>query len=819
MENNRKINIGLLHSLTGTMALSEKSLLDAGLMAVREINDQGGILGHLLEPVIRDGESDPLVFAHQAESLIAGGAATLFGAWTSASRKAIKPLLERDNGLLFYPVQYEGLEESRHIVYTGSCLNQQIETSVLWALANLGKAFFLVGSDYVFPRAAGQLVRTLVRENGGHLAGEEYFELGSQDFSKLIENIRELGPVVIFNTLNGDSNLGFFRQFDASGLTAREAPVMSVSINETEIQLLGGCADGHYACWSYFQSLENDENARFVSDFRKMYGTGRVCTAPMVMAWSQVWLWKQAVERAGSFQPEKVIPQLPGCTLASPAGPVTIMANNHVAKMMRIGRVGHEGQFRVVWESEKPIAPLPWLGLEEASFSRNALVRDCLASYPELLHRYSMLEKEMNRCMLLEDQMKHLNDELEITIRNRTHELKDSIEELRVAKTHAEEASRLKSSLVLNLSHELRTPINGILGFGDILIGTLDEPRQKSLVNNMVQMGRRLLVTFTSMLKLSRLEAENANPVLEACNLSEFIRSEVQKYQAPAALKKITIKTDLENDLACRIDRQILADILFFLLDNAIKYTDEGYIWVKLRKLQDGDGPCIELVIKDTGIGISQEQMDYIFDAFRQGSEGMGRAYDGAGLGLTICKKLLTVLGGTIGVESTLGAGTSFRITLRGIEPIDPLILENQPELNTLVSRVKDFFSRAEPKKRVLIVEDNMINATLLVQYIEEYCYSDIAKNGQLALKYAWQYDYDLFLMDINLGPGLDGIQVTREMRTLKNYADVPVIAVTGYSTDAEKQQILDGGLNGFISKPFTQDELMLEIGRVLRIV
>ena len=204
------------------MALSEQPLLDAERMALDEINQLGGVLGCRIEPIIADGDSTPETFAQRAGELLASGVKVLFGCWTSASRKAVRPVVEAASGLLWYPVQYEGLEESPHIVYTGSCLNQQISPAVEWALANVGSRLFLLGSDYVFPRTANKLIRSLVESHGdgGAIVAERYVPLGEQDFADVIREIQRLRPQLVFNTLNGDSNLAFFRQYRAAGLTA-----------------------------------------------------------------------------------------------------------------------------------------------------------------------------------------------------------------------------------------------------------------------------------------------------------------------------------------------------------------------------------------------------------------------------------------------------------------------------------------------------------------------------------------------------------------------------------------------------------------------
>ncbi len=398
--------IGLLHSLTGTMAISEQALLDVEKLAIDEINSDGGLLGCLIDPVVADGVSDPMEFQRQAERLTDQGITQLFGCWTSASRKAVKPVVEKNGCLLWYPVQYEGLEESCNIIYSGACLNQQISPAVNWLLAHLGKRVFLLGSDYVFPQAANKLVKSIITQShDAGIAGERYVPLGSQDFGQVIAELKTAQPEVIFNTLNGDSNVAFFKAYDAVGLAAATLPILSVSIGETEVQHIGPGAEGHYACWSYFQSLDNPENRAFMERFRQRFGSNRVCSAPMVMAYMQIYLWKTAVELAGSFAPSDILRVLPCIELNSPAGLLTMNRNHHLTKECHIGKVLPGGQFATVWSSPNRIAPLPWLGVERCDVAHIALIKDSMAAFTDSLHYSAMLKKETEERQRLSDEV------------------------------------------------------------------------------------------------------------------------------------------------------------------------------------------------------------------------------------------------------------------------------------------------------------------------------------------------------------------------------------------------------------------------------
>ena len=297
------VRVGVLHSLSGTMALSEKPVVDATLLAIDEINKQGGVLGRPVEAVVEDGASDWPTFARLADKLITKDkVSTVFGCWTSASRKTVKPLFEQHDHLLFYPVQYEGLENSPNIIYTGAAPNQQILPAVKWCCSFLGKKrLFLVGSDYVFPRCANAIIRDQAAALGGEIIGEEYLLLGSQDTAGVVTKIAAAQPDIILNTINGDANVAFFRGLRAAGITAEKIPTISFSLAEEELTTLD-TKDlvGDYAACNYFMSINRPQNHAFVRRFQAKFGPHRVTTDPMEAAYFGVHLWAKAVEAAGS---------------------------------------------------------------------------------------------------------------------------------------------------------------------------------------------------------------------------------------------------------------------------------------------------------------------------------------------------------------------------------------------------------------------------------------------------------------------------------------------------------------------------------------
>jgi urea ABC transporter urea binding protein len=358
------IKIGVLHSLTGTMSISEISVKDATLLAVEEINAAGGVFGRPLKAVIEDGASDLQTFAQKAKQLLLESqVAVVFGCWTSASRKAVLPALEQSNGLLFYPVQYEGLEQCPNIFYTGAAPNQQIVPGVNYLLATGKRKIFLLGSDYIFPRTANRIVKAQLAALGGELAGEVYLPLGSREVEEAIAHILAVKPDAILNTLNGDSNVAFFLHLREAGLKPEDLPVMSVSVAEEEVRAIGPSnIAGHLVVWNYFQTVDTAENRKFVKAYQARYGENRVTDDPIEAAYLGVYLWKQAVEKAGSIDVAKVRAAAKNIEFAAPSGLVKIDAQTqHTWKTVRIGQVRSDGQIEEIWNSGAPVQPDPFL--------------------------------------------------------------------------------------------------------------------------------------------------------------------------------------------------------------------------------------------------------------------------------------------------------------------------------------------------------------------------------------------------------------------------------------------------------------------------
>ena len=358
------IKVGILHSLSGTMAISETSVRDAEMLAIDEINSAGGVLGKQLVPVVEDGASNNATFSEKAQKLLdSDGVACVFGCWTSASRKAVLPVFEARNGLLWYPIQYEGMEQSPNIFYVGAAPNQQIVPAVDYLAENYGPKIFLMGSDYVFPRTANTVIKAQAEAKGYEVVGETYTPMGHTDYATIINKIRAAKPDFVFNTLNGDSNVSFFKQLKDSGITCDDVMTCSVSIAEEEVKGIGaGYLAGHLVSWNYYQTTDTPENRRFVAAYKAAYGEDRVTDDPIEAGYDAVYLWAAAVGKAGSTAVDDVRAAAGGIQIDAPEGKMTIDGETqHMYKPVRIGRINDSGLIDEIYASKEPIKPDPYL--------------------------------------------------------------------------------------------------------------------------------------------------------------------------------------------------------------------------------------------------------------------------------------------------------------------------------------------------------------------------------------------------------------------------------------------------------------------------
>jgi urea transport system substrate-binding protein len=361
------VTVGILHSITGTMAISEIGSVQAEKLAIKQINESGGVLGRQIDFVQEDGASDWPTFAEKSRKLLRqDNVAAIFGAWTSASRKAVLPVMEQYNGMLYYPTFYEGLEQSPNVVYTGQEATQQILASLNWAAEEKGaKSFYLLGSDYIWPRTSNKIARKHIEDMLGlKVSGEEYYPLGHTQFNSVINKIKLRKPDVIFASVVGGSNVAFYKQMKAAGIdfTKEDPLLLTISVTEDEIRGIGGeNVDGIYASMKYFQSLDNPNNKEFVAEFKKAYGDDMVIGDVTQAAYLGPWLWKAAVEKAGSFDIDKIREEFAGIEFKkAPEGYVRIHENHHLWSKTRIGQAQPDGQYKVVHETEELMEPDPF---------------------------------------------------------------------------------------------------------------------------------------------------------------------------------------------------------------------------------------------------------------------------------------------------------------------------------------------------------------------------------------------------------------------------------------------------------------------------
>lgn len=373
-----EIKVGVLHSLSGTMAISETPLKEVILMAIDEINAQGGVLGKKVVPVVEDPASNWDLFAEKAKKLLVQDkVAAVFGCWTSVSRKSVLPVFEEHNGLLFYPVQYEGEECSKNVIYTGATINQQATPAVDYLMSEQGgskKKFYLVGTDYVYPRTTNKILRLYLTKVKGVPESdimEEYTPFHHQDYQTIVGKIKRFcasGDAAVINTINGDSNVPFFKELSNQGITAENCPVISFSFAEVELQTLDvKPLAGHLASWNYFMSLKTPQNIQWVKRYEawcKKQGIPQkqcVTDDPMMHAYIHVHLWADAVEKAGTTDVDAVLKALEGLEIESPVGPYKVdEQNHHTWKPVYIGKIREDGQFEVVWKTSEWVRPEPW---------------------------------------------------------------------------------------------------------------------------------------------------------------------------------------------------------------------------------------------------------------------------------------------------------------------------------------------------------------------------------------------------------------------------------------------------------------------------
>lgn len=924
------VRVGVLHSLTGSMAMGEVSLRDATLMAIAEINQTSGVMGQMIEPVMEDGASNPDTFERCARKLLQQDqVVSVFGCWTSLSRKAVLGTFEELGGLLWYPSQYEGLEQSPNIFYTGSCPNQQVEPAVDWLLQQRCRRFFLLGSDYVFPRTMNKIVRGELRKCQGQVVGEAHVPLGTLDFTSVLRQIQELQPDMVINTLNGDSNIAFYRQYQMAGLTADQIPVLAM----TELRQLDPSMVGHYLCSSYLQTVDSPKNRGFVDRFLRYQGFTSVVTDGVEAAYSQVYLWKQAVEVAQSFEADRVRCAAVGQIYEAPGGVVKVEANQHLWKPCQIGRISPTGQFEIVFSSEASIKPLPWLGVEEQAFSGSEVVIDLLAEVSrgiqyswqleqqsqelqaalqqlqnEIVERQrtevalqaAMTEAAQNaaelqalfsamtelivirdaegRCLKVaptssslllrpaseqigltlqellpskeaEILLNHIRQCLEtrrpvgfeyclqmrgqqvwqyatisplsentvmLVVRD-ISDRKQIEEDYRQAMLAAETANRAKSIFLANMSHELRTPLNAILGFTQLLSrdATLS-PKQQKHLDTINRSGEHLLTLINDVLEMSKIEAGRTTVNESDFGLPGLLNWLQEMFELKAQSRGLQLNIEPVTDLPdyIRADESKLRQVLVNLLGNAVKFTEEGGVALRIGIRKSGSSPVgqetvleqdfphpvtLDFEVEDTGPGIDPADLEHLFEPFVQTESGR-KAHEGTGLGLAISQKFVQLMGGEMTVLSTPDRGTIFRfcVQAQAIEAIAPIAPTSRQKVVGL--------EPGQPTWRILVVDDKPENRELLVELLSPVGFEvQESGNGEAAIAQWQQWSPDLIWMDIRM-PVMDGYEAIRQIHRISQTTQksLPVIiALTGSVFEEDRREALALGCKDFVKKPF----------------
>jgi urea transport system substrate-binding protein len=373
------IPVGLLFSLTGSVAVVESTLHDAALMAIEEINAAGGVHGRQLQPIIEDPASDPATYADRARRLmIRDECVSVFGSYTSASRQAVLPVTEQRKNLYWYPTLYEGRECSRNVMYGGAVPNQQQDLLIPWAIENFGPRFFMIGNNYVYPKEENNYCKTLLAKHGGEVVHEEYVPLGHSDFSSVINRIRAEQPDVIFATVVGDSDVAFARQFHAAGIDPAKMPVVSLTRSEVEVKAIGGeAAAGHFSSAPYFMGTKTPENERFVEAYKARFGNDKVTHFVNEAAYFQVYQFKAALEKVDpdNITPEAIRDAAVGIALNAPQGEILIDENLHTHLWPKIGQWQSDGQAEVILQSDTRVAPLPYAAYEGQRCTGQGLVK------------------------------------------------------------------------------------------------------------------------------------------------------------------------------------------------------------------------------------------------------------------------------------------------------------------------------------------------------------------------------------------------------------------------------------------------------------
>ncbi len=641
------INIAAIHSLSGTMEFSESPLLAAEMAAVDEINKSGGLLGREIRLIYKDGASDAARFGHLVNKLINQfGPLSIFGCWTSASRKVVRQVVESGSSLLWYPLQYEGLEESRSIVYTGMLPNQQIEPILNRLIGSGRRNIIFVGSDYVFPRVAGQFVKTLLPSYNGKLIEEIYIPLGERNLSWLINRIIELNPDALINGINGDSNVAFFRALKNAGITSGEIPVYSLSLSEVELSLDPEAMAGHFACWSYYSTLNTPESREFSDKMKNTTSGGIPLSDPVATAYSQIYLWKNAVESNNTFDPVILSNNIEDVVYNNgPLGPLKICSNRHAAHKPLIAVATVDGVFQIVDDSSGSIEPEPWMGIGKTDLRRKDFIRAALEAYPEVLH--NAWQERLNIEIFKQNIQKERRTEKEYLIQERKN-------------------SELGRMLGV-IAHQWKQPLNSLaIIVADIedayKFGALDE----DYINGFVKEAQEVILFLSDTVDdfrnyyLPGKETQHFFPV-------EAIESTFRILLPRFLTSGIQVKIELDSIAGLEVSggRNEFRQVIMNLINNAReaclqRISEEPGISTRtIHIIGYKKDSTVEIIIEDDGGGIPDAMSEHLFHAFYTTKKSSG-----SGLGLHLARSIIEDhMKGSLNGENR-GQGARFVIRL-----------------------------------------------------------------------------------------------------------------------------------------------------------